>query len=106
MHFTGNLVIKSLHDGWHDKDIVMLHACFQLFINCIEEENLLSGHINWLHDEEHINAKQEIEALYKWWKFRKELDANEKINGLNENQYLIDNEMLIRLISIRKYLWT
>ncbi len=106
MNQPQTLKIKTLSGDWCDKDVVMLHACFQLFTDCIEEENLLDGHVGWSHDKEHKKAKKEIEELYAWWNERKKLDADEKLNELDFNQYLIDNEMLIRLINVRKFLWT
>ena len=42
----------------------MLHACFQLLTDCIEDEELFTGHVDWNHDEEHKNAKKELEELY------------------------------------------
>ena len=100
------LKIKTLSGDWCDKDVVMLHACFQLLTDCIEEEELLTGHVNWSHDEEHLNAKKEFEELYAWWTERKRLDSEEKVNDLDRTQYFADNEMLIRLIKVRQYLWT
>ncbi len=84
---------------WCDKDMVMLHVCFQLLSDCVEEENLLDGHTDWGHTEETRKIKTEIESLYRWWNERKE-------NDVDEQQYEKDNEMLIRLIKIRKHLWT
>lgn len=84
----------------------MLHACFQLLTDCIEEEKLLTGQVDWADNEENLNAKKEIEELYAWWSERKKLDSEEKVNDLDRTQYFVDNEMLIRLIKVRQYLWT
>jgi hypothetical protein len=100
------LKIQTLSGDWCDKDIVMLHACFQLLTDCIEEEKLLTGNTDWNNDLEHTNAKKEIEELYNWWTERKKLEQKEGINDLDRSQYQKDNEMLIRLINIRQYLWT
>lgn len=44
----GNLLKnKSLDDEWCDKDIVMLHACFLLLEDCVEQEKLLDGTTEW-----------------------------------------------------------
>ena len=91
---------------WCDKDIVMLHACFQLLTDYVEDEKLFTGDIDWNHDEEHKKAKEELEVLYNWWIERKGMDLDDKIYDLEEEQYEEDNEMLIRLIKVRKYLWT
>jgi len=100
------LKIKTLSGDWFDKDIVMLHACFQLLTDCVENEKLFTGDIDWTDNKEQINAKKEIEELYNWWNERKKQEENEKFNDLDKMQYEKDNEMLIRLIKIRQYLWT
>lgn len=100
------LKIKSLDGDWCDKDIVMLHACFQLLMDCIKKEKLLDL-IDWSISEEAIKAKQEIETLRDWWKERLKLEKKGKLDPIwSEQHYLKDNEMLIRLINVRKYLWT
>lgn len=96
------LHIESLNNGWCDKDIVLLHACFQLLKDCVEKEQLLTSHIDWAADVQTREAKKEIEELYSWWKERKD----EKENDLNKQQHKKDTQMLIKLINIRKYLWT
>ena len=99
------LKIKTLSDrkdDWCDKDVVMLHACFQLLTDCVEDEELLDGYVDWENTEEMRNRKIEIETLYNWWQERKEKDEPSS----HTSQYEEDNEMLIRLIKIRKHLWT
>lgn len=100
------LKIDTLGEGWSDKDNVMLHACFQLLIDYLEKEEL-EEQTDWNQSEEYAEANKEIDILQNWWKQRI-LDAEEgKINPvLNQSQYEKDNEMLIRLIKIRQYLWT
>lgn len=95
------LNIKTLSEEWTDKDMVILHACFQLLNDCVENENLFDGHINWTIDDEQLTAKFELEKLYNWWQSRK--DRND---CLDKEQYEEDNKMLIKLIMFRKYLWT
>lgn len=58
------LKIRSLDDGWCDKDVVMLHACFQLLEDCVEEENLFDGHTDWEQSDEFKQARMELGALY------------------------------------------
>ena len=36
------LKIETLNDEWLDKDVIILHACFQILCDCIEKENLLN----------------------------------------------------------------
>ena len=54
------LKIDSLDENWRDKDSVMLHASFQLLKDCVEKENLLSGHTDWDADERHRIAKKKL----------------------------------------------
>jgi hypothetical protein len=98
------LTIDSLNEAWCDKDEVMLHDCFQLLCDCIEKENLFNGQIDWDQDGEHREAKQERTALYQWWSVRKFKDRS--IHSLSPSQYERDNEMLIKLITLRRWLWT
>ena len=97
------LKIESLPDGWRDKDEVILHACFQLLKDFVEKEKEVIEQIDWKHDEETANAKAEIDFLYSWWleRFHEEKDFN-KIN----QRYEEENQMLKRLVDVRKYLWS
>lgn len=95
------LKIETLNDEWLDKDMVILHACFQILSDCIEKENLFTGHVDWTYDDEHKNAKNEIEDLYNWWNKRKVCNYNSE-----DFQYEEDNQMLKKLIEFRQYLWT
>lgn len=100
------LKISTLDKEWSDKDIVLLHACFQLLTDCIEKENLLKT-TDWNQDEDFEKAKIEIDELYNWWTNRLKAEKDSQIDPIwTENQYDIDTEMLIRLVKIRKYLWT
>lgn len=100
------LKIESLDGNWSDKDNIMLHACFQLFVDCIEKENL-NEMTDWNHDDNYRYVKKEIDELYNWWKSRLEQEIREVVDPIwTENQHDNDTDMLIRLIKIRKYLWT
>ena len=53
------LKIKTLDKGWCDNDTIMLHVCFQLLTDCIENENLLSKDLfDWKDSEKTIKEKQ------------------------------------------------
>ena len=80
----------------------MLHACFQLLCDCIEQEQLLDGHIDWGYDERHRAAKSELQALYDWWMARRHGDH---ANDAADNQYQQDDAMLVRLLRVRWALW-
>jgi hypothetical protein len=100
------LKIDTLSNDWCDKDIVILHACFQLLMNCIEKENLLNGHTDWNYNDEFKHARKEIIELQNWWTERKQRVIDDTIKELDEQQYSEDNSMLMRLIDIRRFLWT
>ena len=95
------LKIESLPDDRRDKDEIILHAGFQLLKDFLEQEKEIIEQIDWTHDEETKSAKIEIDFLYNWW-----LERVYKENDLDEKQYAEDNEMLKRLIDVRKYLWS
>ena len=101
------LNIDTLTGDWTDNDIIMLHACFKLLTDCVENEQLLTGHIDWTQTTEMIIAKNEIEELYNWWKKRLITEQGVKNDPIyNKDQYEEDNKMLVRLIAVRQYLWT
>lgn len=98
MHNPGNLHIETIDADWCDKDMVLLHACFQLLTDFIEKEKA-DELTDWTMDDKTARAKLEIDELYTWWKDRKKREWSDE-------EYERDNEMLIRLIKIRKHLWT
>ena len=99
------LKIKSLDKGWCDNDIIMLHVCFQLLVDCMENENLLpQNSFDSKHSEKTIREKTELKFLYKWWK--KRIKREETSHALADTEYNEDDGMLIRLIKIRNCLWT
>lgn len=98
------LKIESLDQDWRDKDTVMLHACFQLLKDCVEKEQLLTGHIDWTADARHRAAKAELQALYDWWLQR--VDKENACDALDAVCYEEDTAMLLRLVQLRWALWT
>ncbi len=100
------LKIKSLTSDWYDKDMVMLHACFQLLEDCVEQENLLDGFTDWDQTEEFQEAYKDLKELYEWWQIRKQLITMEKYDELEEENYDEDTRRLQQLIRWRHMLWT
>lgn len=119
---------------WMDKDHLMLLVNMKLLVDYVEEERPFEL-INWDHDVVNANARKEIEEIYKWWKNyenrQKEIDnvlhewylstqlqsdnqeAVKKEKELFDKQSLMETkldeeeqDMLIRLIKIRRFLWT
>lgn len=86
---------------WRDKDLIMLHACFQLLKDCVEQEDVLN-HCNY---EVHKDFVDECRALYEWWEswLEKEKNINNFKSFSDEEE---EQEMLLRLIKIRQFLWT
>jgi len=59
------LKIESLapkSEKWINKDIIMLHACFQILKDCV--------------DEAHKHLVYEIRFLYNWWIKRMKREAS------------------------------
>lgn len=121
--------------GWYDTDTRMLQANFLLLKEYVEKEEPFRI-INWDEMEETRVVGEEIKFLYDWWiKDRGEKHATlhkewatikaprltpregggvvfricDKSRELLERRDLLDkedDEMLLRLIKIRHYLWT
>jgi len=92
------LKIESLspkNKRWIDSDEIMLHSCFQILKDCVEKEHV-DTHCNYESNKEFVD---EVRFLYNWWIKRC------KMNMTNE-QSKEDDKMIIRLMSIRKSLWT
>ncbi|MCE9530707.1 MAG: hypothetical protein K8T89_06210 [Planctomycetes bacterium] len=88
------LRIDTLDDEWRDKDMVMLHACFQILCDFIEKEQ----------GENKVIAapdRQGLVKLYAWWKARNRDEAN-----MSESEYAEDSWHLSQLIKMRPLLWS
>jgi hypothetical protein len=88
------LKIQTLQKNtWVDKDMIMLHACFQLLVDFVEKEDGLE-HTNYEYYKEIID---EAKYLYDWWK------ENSEIISIDNK---VADENLMRLVKIRGFLWT
>jgi hypothetical protein len=97
---------RKLSVTWHDRDHRMLHACFQLLTDFIEQEKpweysatreeLLEAYKDCDWAEDRLEEWQELRELYLWWQKREE--TGEK--------YDADQLMLTRLVKLRRLLWT
>jgi hypothetical protein len=85
--------LEPVSKSWIDRDVIMLHACFQILKDCVEKEQV-DTHCNY---ESHKEFVDEIRFLYNWW-----IERSKK--GLEEDKE--DDLMLMRLIKIRGFLWT
>jgi hypothetical protein len=61
-----NLRIHSLERGWCDRDIVLLHASFQILVDFVDTEKP-DKIIDWNADPLCQSAWKEIQSLYQWW---------------------------------------
>ena len=122
------LEIATLNTAWHDKDTVLLHACFQILVDFIEKEK--PG--DWSHNVEHRKIWKELQSLYTWWKekrpSRRDIHWEKYMEifgdtGIKDRQNQLstlltksakleakweaeDQKNLHRLIEARRFLWT
>lgn len=96
------LHIASLDPDWCDKNVVMLHACFQLLSDSIEVEKIFESDVDWEFDEKHRVAKSELLELHEWWKSRSRMNEMDASLGDQDPE---DDAMLARLIRNRWALW-
>jgi len=122
------LTIPTMPKGkkeWRDNSGVMFHACFTLLADCVENEHLLDGKIDWTANEQSREAKIEIQALYDWWNKIKndedwsamtssDIDKSDEATEDNfkwsrwvnvDEQFEEEDAMLVRLIKVRRFLY-
>lgn len=106
--------------GWIDRDFAMWLACFNLLVEYVEKETPFEV-VNWDWNPEHANAGKEIRELYEWWKRGRKAEQDE-LHAMDHGNYngpawqawmkrhdeleAKDDEMLDRLMKVRRYLWT
>ena len=61
------LKVYTLEKNWCDKDIILLHAAFQILVDFVEQEKP-DRIIDWDVDKLHKKAWREIKSLYNWWR--------------------------------------
>jgi hypothetical protein len=117
--------------GWIDRDHAMFLACFKLLVEYVELERPFDV-IDWDSDPDHQHAAREIRELYDWWKAgraeeHRRVDEffdehrrddgsvmggwDSKENGEHWHRMYTaldtkDDEQLLRLMKIRRSLWT
>jgi hypothetical protein len=128
--YRHHLIDTKLTKGnWYDTDTRMLHGMMNLLVEFIEKENPFEI-VSYDTDDYSKNIKGEMLAIYAWWKNypnrQKEIDAvisdwfkdrktpdarlyRAKLEKTQTVEQLLEDEeqaMLMRLIKIRKGLWT
>lgn len=92
--------------GWRDRDMLILYACFNLLQAYVEQEDPF-GFIDWDDNLVAQHIGNEIRALYAWW--TEERPMRNQIQSsyeAYESFDIEDDEMLLRLMKIRRHLWT
>lgn len=80
---------------WCDRDYMMLHACFQLLVDWVEQEDGLN-HCNYSAHKESVDV---LKGLYDWWKSVEDYDSD--FEGSEESQAKLE-----LLVKYRQFLWT
>jgi len=104
-----HIVNTKLNPSYYDSSTLMLHACFSLLEDYVEKE--LGGISNL--EEKMVDDKifREVYEIYSYWKSRGnpllKYDLIDSIKDEEQKDELNDKEqeMLLRLVSIREDLW-
>lgn len=76
----------------------MLHACFQILENYFVREACGIAQTNWTHSVDARERWKELSELRAWWAVRSKSEW--------PDEEAKDDEMLMRLLKIRRTLWT
>jgi hypothetical protein len=127
-----HMVNTSLEPNYYDVDTRMLHACMSLLVYYIEEECGGTAVLDaWNADNECDPDENQAEALeiYRWWTIERtakhkhdevwlmklfgdvhnpdlSLGTAKEYHDYEDQLDKDDDDMLIRLMKIRRYLWT
>jgi hypothetical protein len=104
----------TLHIGYHDQDTRILHSAMQCLVDYVDHE---AATIDWTWDEGYQQIRNNMQEIYDYWTIhRPELkhqeDALCDLGQYQESTAIemqidnTDDEMLHKLIDIRRYLWS
>lgn len=115
--------VTTLPPTWMDRDTVMLHACFQILTDFVDREHPFD-HFDTIRSTNRTDW-EEVLRLYAWWTVERpcrpasygDVTNEDLIAAFLEGRVLKgteikkqyndeDQEMLVRLILVRKMLWT
>ena len=84
--------LKPVKSYWVYSDDLMLHACFQILKDFVENKEFYE------QNRPKSDFVKDVMFLYNWWEIRKDKDRDtDKIDE--------DNEMLDKLMILRSELW-
>ena len=102
-HRYNTIKMASLDAGYYDPDVRMLHACFDLFTEWFKYNAFDEKLITKETFSEHWDEAME---LYLWWTVKhRDDELNSKTMQDRARNAEIEDEMLIRLIKIRRHIW-
>lgn len=117
-----HVVYTDLKPGYHDPSEVLLYACFKVLENQIEEmggedEVFRYNKILEMEKSEYdfLQKQKEILDIWLWWKYKRPLEIirldkacknRKKFQKIDEEIQKETENMLIRLVKIRDFLWT
>ena len=61
------LRIRTLPPTWSDRDTILSHAMFQILDDFVNKECRKNCPVNWDHNEDSKNARQNMDELLDWW---------------------------------------
>lgn len=122
-HRYNVVVCRRLPPTWCDRDQLMLHACFQLLEDFVEQEDpwelreprekvlevyswtAADGTVHTVDAEGRVAARDELLRLLAWWRGYDPSGWDES-DPLDEKKRAIENENLKKLIDLRGGMWT
>ena len=105
------LKIRTLDRDYCDRDVLFLHACFQVLSDFVEKElEPYEEKFGTEHEERWGKAFSEMRELLKWWKDwnapGRRFKTTQELTDWYKNGELREKEMLHRLVAVRGYMWT
>lgn len=102
-----HVVQTGLAPDYHDSVERMLYACFRLLVDFVEKE---CGGVRGLERQakwggRHGEMATECLALYWWWTEIRPRRGEEDFD-MEDVYDARDDEMLVRLVKVRRWLWT
>lgn len=112
---------KTLEPRYHEIETRMVHALFTLLVNYVEKEMDI---VCWDETPDDVRLKNEIDYLYNWWKniypnyYKKDplygvKSSSKEFSEKCMESFYYENETeaeieenMIRLIKIRRVLWS